>query len=146
MERFNQTFQSIVAREMKKENIIKKWIDKVEGSLFKYNYVNTHSFIKMTPADGEKKENQKKISLLFKNKYDKIKTVSPLFSVGDIVKIFVDKGKFPRSYKQDFTDENFVVNKVFTNLPKPRYELRDFNNEIILGNFGQAELSLFRPS
>ena len=86
-----------------------------------------------------------KLQFLFNKKYSKIKREKPKFKVGDHVRIFVDKGKFPRSYHQDFSDEVFLVNKVFTNLPKPRYELRDAQGEIILGNALQNELSLYLP-
>ena len=58
----------------------------------------------------------------------------------------MDKGKFGRSYQQDFTDEVFIINKVFTNLPRARYQLVDLNGQIILGNAIDEELTKFTPT
>ena len=144
VERFNQTFQGLMSREQAMTGG-KKWINLIDQVMYKYNYVNVHSFIKMTPASAELDKNQIKISKLFKKKYKSIKWKSPKFKEGDIVKIYRQKGTWPRSYHQDYTDENFIVNKVLVNLPKPRYELKDFNGEVILGNFQEGELSKYDP-
>ena len=143
VERFNQTFEGLMAKETHRTG--GRWIDKVKMVLYKYNYVNVHSFIKMTPAQGELLKNQPKLARLFNIKYSKIKNKTPKFKVGDLVRLFVDKGKFGRSYQQDFTNELFVIDKVFTNLPKPRYQLKDLKGEIILGNAIDEELRRYTP-
>ena len=144
VERFNQTFEGLMAKQMSKRK--GRWIDKVKPVLHKYNYINVHSFIRMTPSQGELRENQAKLEKLFDIKYSKIKKKEAKFKIGDHVRLFVDKGKFGRSYQQDFTDEVFIINKVFTNLPRARYQLVDLNGEIILGNAIDEELTKFTPT
>ena len=100
----------------------------------------------MTPWEAEQKENQARVRSLFAAKYSKIKFSKPKYSEGDFVKLFVDKGKFgKRRYKSDFTKEVFVINKVYKNLPRPRYQLKDLSGAIIKGNAGQHELSQYIP-
>lgn len=143
VERFNQTFEDLMAKE--KDNST-RWIDKVEKVMYRYNYVNKHSFIKMTPFEGEQPENQVKISNRFKNKHSKIKYKLPKFKPGDKVRIWRDKGKFKRSYHADYTDEVFEITEVLSNLLHPRYKLKDLQGQSIMGNFLQEELSKFIPS
>lgn len=144
VERFNQTFQGLMAKEMDKS--AGRWIDKVKPCLYKYNFVNVHSFLKMTPVEGELEKNQQKLKTLFNIKYSKIKTKKPNFKIGEVVRLFADKGRFPRSYHQDFTDELFIIDKVFTNLPRARYQLKDLEGNIILGNALDEELTKYIPS
>ena len=59
----------------------------------------------------------------------------PKFSVGDSVRIYKERGKFHRGYMRDFTIENFTITKVLENLPVPRYKLREYNGDGIVGSF-----------
>ena len=52
---------------------------------------------------------------------------------------------FKRGYDKNFTDEYFTIHKVLKNLPVLRYQLKDFKNDKIVGNYFQEELVLFTP-
>ena len=147
IERFNRTIQTLIAKEAAAagDNINVHWFKYLDRCLFKYNNVNRHSFTKMTPAEGEREENQAKLALAFTAKHNKIKRERPKFRVGDYVRIWNYKGKFGRGYQADFSNELFVINKVLTNLRIPRYELTDLTGQVILGNFKNNELRLFIP-
>ena len=144
VERFNQTFENLIAREKSRLNT-GRWIDHVEPCLKKYNTVNVHSFVKMTPKQADLNQSQPILDRLYKIKYSKIKRKPAKFRAGDYVRLFVDKGKFGRAYHQDFTNEIFIVAQVFTNLPKARYQLKDLNGNLILGNAIDEELTKFIP-
>ena len=38
-------------------------------------------------------------------------------------------------YMRDFTIENFTISKVLENLPVPRYKLKEYNGDDIVGKF-----------
>ena len=145
VERFNQTIEGKVAREVAGQGGQVGWIDVLERSLWKYNYKSRHSTVKMTPAEAELPGNQALLKETYDAKYSKIKYKPARFKVGDYVRLFVDKGKFGRFYQQDYTDEVFIVNKVFSNMPHSRYQLKDLNGQLILGNAIDEELTLYIP-
>ena len=145
-ERFNQTIEGLVARELAGRRIPDdKWLSVLKRCLVKYNYVNKHSTIKMTPAEAELVKNQAALKKTYDAKYSKIKRKPAKFKVGNYVRLFVNKGKFGRSYQQDFTNEVFIVDKVFTNMPRARYQLKDLAGIEILGNAIDEELVLYIP-
>ena len=147
VERFNRTIQDLIAREASANgsDISLRWVDYVDRALFKYNNVNIHSFTKMTPAKAELPQSQEQLKYRFKLKYSKVKKKKARFVPGDLVRVWRDKGKFKRSYFNDFSDELFTINRVFKNLKHPRYELRDGNGLLIKGNWIQEELSPYSP-
>ena len=147
VESFNRSIQDLIAREASAHgsDISLRWVDYVDRSLFKYNYVNVHSFIKMTPAQAELPQSQKRLKSLFEAKHAKVQRKKPKLQVGDQVRVWRDKGRFGRSYFNDFSDELFTVNRVLTNMKHPRYELRDGLGNIIIGNWLEEELSKFVP-
>ena len=142
-ERFNQTIQGKVARELAGRGGGGGWIDVLKSCLWKYNYKSWHSTIKMTPWQAE--WSPVKLKKIYDVKYSKIKYKPPKFKVGDVVRLFVDKGKFGRFYQQDYTNELFIVYKVFSNMPHSRYQLKDLNGQLILGNALDEELVLYTP-
>ena len=46
---------------------------------------------------------------------------------------------------RDFTMENFAISKVLENLPVPRYKLKEYNGDDIIGSFFEDELVKFKP-
>ena len=147
IERFNRTIQDLIAREASAHgsDIALRWVDFVDRALFKYNYINIHSFIKMTPAQAERPMSQKKLKQLFEAKHAKVRKKNPKLKIGDQVRIWRNKGRFGRSYTHDFSQEIFTVHQVFTNMPHPRYELIDGHGNVIMGNWLEEELSQFIP-
>jgi hypothetical protein len=62
------------------------------------------------------------------------------FRVGDTVRITHLKNKFTREYSQKWTGEIFTVRSRYRIDGVPVYQLKDFNNEDILGTFYKEEL------
>ncbi|KAI6172807.1 hypothetical protein M3Y98_00093800 [Aphelenchoides besseyi] len=64
---------------------------------------------------------------------------SPRFTVGDSVRISLQKTPFRKGYEPTFTDQIYRVERVFRT-PLPTYCLRDANNAPISGHFYEPEL------
>ena len=45
---------------------------------------------------------------------------------------------------RDFTNEDFTITKVLENLPVPRYILKEYNGDDIIGSFFEDELVKFK--
>ena len=60
--------------------------------------------------------------------------------MGDSVRIFKERGTFHRGYMEDFTEEIFTISNVLTNLPVPRYQLKEYNGDVVVGSFFEDEL------
>ena len=96
------------------------------------NYNNKyHSTIKMSPIEGSKKINEKKI----KNIYNFEKTKKPgKFKINDRVRISLEKNIFEKGYETNWTEEIFVIYDIkYSNVPY--YYLKDLNNEKLQGTF-----------
>ena len=111
-----------------------EWTKFIDMALYIYHN-RKHSTIKMTPNEAELEKNRLKLLTIYKEKYDKIdrKRKKPKYECGQTVRVFKDKGKFKRGYLADFTKEHFMIKKVLTNLPVPRYTLSGLDDEIIKG-------------
>ena len=81
------------------------------------------------------------------NKYKKLNRVkrNPKLKVGDTVRIWGERLQFHRGYFEDFTREFFIITKVLTNLPFPRYIIREYEGEEIIGPFFEDELVKYIP-
>ena len=134
VERFNRTFKNMMYRNFTKNNntIFYNILDELVN-----NYNNKyHSTIKMTPIEGSKKINEKKI----KNIYNIEKTNKiAKFKIGDRVRISLEKNIFEKSYETNWTEEIFEIYDIkYSNVPY--YYLKDLNNEKLLGTFYEQEL------
>ena len=134
IERFNRTFKNMMYKKFTENNntIFYNILDELVN-----NYNNKyHSTIKMTPIEGSKKINEKKI----KNIYNFEKT-SKLgkFKIGDRVRISLEKNIFEKSYETNWTEEIFEIYDIkYSNVPY--YYLKDLNNEKLQGSFYEQEL------
>ena len=100
-------------------------------------YNNKYHFtIRMTPIEGPKKVNEKKI----KNIYNFEITKKPgKFKIGDRVRISLEKNIFEKGYETNWTQEIFVIYDIkYSNVPY--YYLKDLNNEKLQGTFYEQEL------
>ena len=134
IERFNRTFKNMMYKKFTENNntIFYNILDELVN-----NYNNKyHSTIKMTPIEGSKKINEKKI----KNIYNFDKTKKPgKFKIGDRVRISLEKDIFEKSYETNWTEEIFVIYDIkYGNVPY--YYLKDLNNEKLQGTFYEQEL------
>ena len=128
VERFNRTFKNMMYKKFTENNTI---FYNILDELVK-NYNNKyHSTIKMSPIEGSKKINEKKI----KNIYNFEKTKKPFkFKIGDKVRISLEKNIFEKSYETNWTEEIFVIYDIkYSNVPY--YYLKDLNNEKLQGTF-----------
>ena len=142
IERFNLTLQELIYKIMDYTNSY-RWIDHLQQAVQIY-HSRIHSTIKMTPLKAELKTSQRKLRKIYNLKYGKMKKIKPRFAVGDSVRVAAQRTKFQRGYLQQFNEEPFVISKVLTNLPIPRYELKDGLNNIILGHFFDHELVKYK--
>ena len=134
IERFNRTFKNMMYKKFTENNntIFYNILDELVN-----NYNNKyHSTIKMSPIEGSKKINEKKI----KNIYNFEKTKKPgKFRIGDRVRLSLEKNIFEKGYDTNWTQEIFVIYDIkYSNVPY--YYLKDLNNEKLQGTFYQEEL------
>ena len=124
-----------------KQNNSHEWTKFVDPAM-KIYLNRKHRTIKMSPLEAEKDENESEVRRTFYLRYIKAgeKKRKPKFFLGDSVRIFNERGTFHRGYMEDFSEEIFIVSKVLTNLPVPRYKLKEYNGEEIVGSFFEDEL------
>ena len=130
---------------MKKNNSY-EWVRFLDHAM-KIYLNRKHRTIKMSPIEGEKDVNEKKLRKIYLERYRNadLKQQRAKFSVGDSVRIYKQRGTFHRGYNEDFTDEIFTITKVLKNLPVPRYKIREYNGNEITGSFFQDELVHYNP-
>ena len=145
IERFNLTFQRLLYKMMKHHNSY-EWTQFIDHAMDIY-LNRRHRTIKMSPLEAEKDENESIVRQTYFEKYRKaeMKTQKAKFSVGDSVRIFKERGTFHRGYMEDFSEEIFTISKVLTNLPVPRYRLKEYNGDEVVGSFFQDELVRYEP-
>ena len=134
IERFNRTFKNMMYKKFTENNntIFYNILDELVN-----NYNNKyHSTIKMSPIEGSRKINEKKI----KNIYNFEKTKKPgKFKIGDRVRLSLEKNIFEKGYETNWTQEIFVIYDIkYSNVPY--YYLKDLNNEKLDGTFYEQEL------
>ena len=94
-------------------------------------YNNTkHNTIKMKPKDV------KNDNIVYIDEYNK---KSARYNVGDRVRISKFKNIFAKGYTPNWSREMFIINKINDTVPYT-YNLRDLNDEEIIGNFYDREL------
>ena len=145
VERFNLTIQRLLYKIMAKENSY-EWTKFLDQAM-KIYLNRRHRTIKMSPLEAEKEENQSKLSEIYAEKYRKAESEwrKPKYKVGDGVRIWNTRTTFKRGYYESFTREHFTIFQVLTNLPVPRYKLKDYNGEEIVGSFFEDELVPYKP-
>ena len=134
IERFNRTFKNMMYKKFTENNntIFYNILDELVN-----NYNNKHhSTIKMSPIEGSKKINERKI----KNIYNFEKTKKPgKFKIGDRVRLSLEKNIFEKGYETNWTQEIFVIYDIkYSNVPY--YYLKDLNNQKLQGTFYEQEL------
>ena len=107
------------------KNVYYKVLDDVVN---KYN--NTNSTIKMKPIDVK---NTKRVYIDEHNEKDS------KFKVGDRVRISRYKNIFAKGYTPNWSSEIFIVDKINDTVPYT-YNLKDLNDEEIIGSFYDREL------
>ena len=127
-ERFIRTLKSKLYKHMTAigKNV---YYDVLDDAVNKYNNTK-HSTIKMKPIDVG---NNKGVYI------DKHNDKRSRFKVGDRVRISKFKNIFAKGYTPNWSSERFIVDKVNDTVPYT-YNLKDLNDEEILGSFYDREL------
>ena len=136
-ERFIRTLKNKLYKHMTAtgKNV---YYDVLDDVVNKYNNTK-HSAIKMKPIDVK---NNKRVYIDEHNEKDTTKSSSSersKFKVGDRVRISRYKNIFAKGYAPNWSSEIFIVNKINNTVPYT-YNLKDLNDEEIIGNFYDKEL------
>jgi len=135
VERFIRTIKDKIFKVIYvKKN--KKFIDKIPSILKTYN--NTiHSRTLYKPVDVNC-NNQKKVFLnLYKNH---INIQKPNYKPGDRVRILKIKHIFQKGYISNYSQEIFIIKSILQTIPIPRYILKDYQDNTLIGSFYEKEL------
>eukprot|EP00732_Lithocolla_globosa_P003089 Lithocolla_globosa_v1_NODE_2314_length_2052_cov_37.928929.p1 type:complete len:356 gc:universal NODE_2314_length_2052_cov_37.928929:82-1149(+) len=115
-----------------------RYIDTLQKLVRGYNSTR-HSTIKMSPMSASKPENYLRlVTNFFGSIKSKVKQ-EVLFSVGDTVRLSIQKDRFGKESDGSWTKEIFKVKKVLKTHP-PTYKIEDINGEEIMGSFYNQEL------
>ena len=125
IERFNRTFKNMMYKKFT-ENNNTIFYNIIDDLVNEYNN-KYHSTIKMSPIEGSKKINEKKIRIIYN--FDKTKKPGK-FKIGDRVRLSLEKNIFEKSYETNWTEEIFEIYDIkYSNVPY--YYLKDLNGEKI---------------
>ena len=127
-ERFIRTLKNKLYKHMTAtgKNV---YYDDLDDAVNKYNNTK-HSTIKMKPTDVK---NNKRVYIDEHNEKDS------KFKVGDRVRISRYKIIFAKGYAPNWSSEIFIVDKINDTVPYT-YNLKDLNDEEIIGSFYDKEL------
>ena len=132
IERFNRTFKNMMFKKFT-ENNNTIFYNIIDDLVNEYNN-KYHSTMKMSPIEGSKKINEKKIRNIYN--FDIIKKPGK-FKIGD--RLSLEKNIFEKSYETNWTEEIFEIYDIkYSNVPY--YYLKDLNGEKIKGSFYEQEL------
>lgn len=133
VERFNRTIKTRLFRYFTAHHT-KRWIDVLDAFIESYNK-SFHRTIGMAPNDVTLDNSQQVANRMFPLKTDP----QWKFEIGDRVRITKYKNIFEKGYKQNWTDEIFVIAIRFPSNPAT-YGLKDLLGEEIKGRFYEQEI------
>ncbi len=98
---------------------------------------SVHSRTKFKPSDVSINNQE----IVFLNFYKNIltKPTKVKFHESDIVRIQKLKTPFDKGFTPNWQNELFKIDKIIHSLPHPRYKVKDFRGENIVGSFYQEE-------
>ena len=113
VERWVRTIKDIATKYFT-EHATRDWVNNLDKFLKIYNY-REHRTIKMSPVEASKPENEARVKAAFYHEPTKQK--SPLYALGDKVRISRLKDKFEKGYENNFSYEVFTVSEVINTDP-----------------------------
>ena len=137
IERFNRTLKSEMFKQFTIQNntIYTEILPKI---VEEYNN-RYHNTVKMAPKEASKKKNE---SIAYLNSYHSgapQKLKKPYFKIGDKVRISKYREIFDKSYKGNWSEELFIINKIQPTIPIT-YKIKYLLGEDIKGSFYRQEL------
>ena len=135
--RLNPTIKGIIFRYFTKKNT-KRYIDILQDIALKYN-ASYHRSTKMAPKNvNEDKETQVWIDLYEKRLSHKPRKRSK-FSVGDLVRLSIEKAPFMKRYQETWSEEVFIIDDIVYGNPS-NYKTKDQDNELMKRKFYKQEI------
>lgn len=136
VERFNRSLKEKMFRMFTFQGNY-KWIDKLQDLVSAYNN-SYHRTLKNIPA----KVNKANETDVWLAQYSDLKLgkINDKFSIGDHVRITKLKSIFDKGYSQNWTDEEFIIQKINTKYNPITYTLSALDGEILKGSFYSQEL------
>ena len=114
------------------------WVDHLQDVTITYNST-VHSSIGMAPKDVNKNNEDTVWNKLYKE--PPLENPQPFkFNVNDKVRIIYEKAPFDREYNYHWTGEVFIITDRYWKQNLPKYRLKDWFNESVIGSFYQNEL------
>ena len=128
VERSQRTLQGIMFRFVDKFDT-NRYIDDLQNIVSTYNS-KSNGTIKMFPNNAYLEVNYSSVIQNVEKHYSKAlqKKKNAKYNIGDHARIYIltkGGGVFRKGYKPIFSDEIFVIGKINTRLPVPRYLLLD---------------------
>ena len=118
-----------------------KFYDKLQDIIKTYNN-RKHRITKLSPNQGEKKENSLHIQNMQENYRGKIKpTKKIMFKIGDHVRIAISKPKFGRGYDKKSNEEIYKIVEVITKFPRVQYKIASLDGDDVTGSFYQEQMT-----
>lgn len=142
VERAQRSFQAILYRILE-ENQTKNYINHLDEVLSIYNN-RENRITGFSPNEAMKKENFSNVRRNLEKYYSSRLSLrkKPKYKIGDVVRVLEKRKNFSKGYHPYFSEEVFRIQKVLTNLPQPRYILKNINDsETIIGSFYERELT-----
>ena len=141
-----KTLKTIMYRYFTKERSY-RYIDVLQKFVNSYNATPHTSLNYIAPKDV-RKENEADLfaHMYLQNKSNKTKSYKNTYKtkfklkIDSLVRISHVKQPFSRAFQQQWSAEIFKVRKRFLKQNIPLYQLTDFLNEPVIGNFYQSEL------
>ena len=138
VERFNRTLRSRMWRYFT-ANGTERYVDVLQQLTDGYN-ATPHSAHGYAPKDV----NVMNAEQVWRKLYNyPQKRRSPIYKVGDMVRISKAKKTFEKGYRTNWTRETFRIKRVFRR-PLPEYTIEDSDGEEILGKFLERELQTWK--
>ncbi|XP_069128436.1 uncharacterized protein [Argopecten irradians] len=145
-ERVIRTLKTILYRFFTKQRSY-RYIDDLQDFVSSYNATPHRSLHNVAPKDVNDRNKADLFAYMYlrrpkqalKSSTKRSKTPYA-FKIGSLVRISHIRKPFDRAYQQKWTSEIFKIRRRFLIQNIPQYQLEDFQNEKIDGNFYQAEL------
>ena len=141
-ERVIQTVKNMMYRYFTK-NRTHRYINILQDIVKSYNATPHRSLNNIAPKDVSK-DNEADIwayMYLKRKRFKSKKNVTPYhYKIGDLVRLSHKNMVFDRSYDEHFTREIFKIYQRMRMQGIPMYKIKDFQDELIKGNFYESEL------
>ena len=136
VERFNRTLKSRLWRYFT-ISLNQKWTIVLQDAVYAYNH-SVHRTLGRSPASVTHANAAEIREKVFP--HHQAATGKSRFKVGDPVRISKVKSVFEKGYLPNWTEEIFTVASINRKQSPITYKLKDYNNEVIEGNFYPQEI------